>query len=287
MKVNTLRSQFAALVALSAVVVQTGFGAEEYSASAQVYELSMSVKTTQAVRGNLKKSHPFADSVNAVVYRKQGTQRWAGVIWGCECESIMGRWGLVGSSTVSGVAIWDVKKPNTIELLDDMKWHVLNAFDKNGDKVEGAWTIGESTDDSGAFLSFAGFGTLAVKYTRNPCEDPELSCGSYIKSMSGNVAGWMPAPVLTIAGRPGRCTFCGDSDPGEDDTTNAAVAWSYCPCMDLVTTELTAVSGTWNLKYNAAMSKVLMDNPNILDVYKKFPSNVKLAISNKLLEFVK
>ena len=27
-----------------------------------------------------------------------------------------------------------------------MHWHVLNAFDKTGDKVEGAWTIGESID---------------------------------------------------------------------------------------------------------------------------------------------
>lgn len=281
----TAKMSAAALTALVAAVSEAKVE-EEYSAAAQVYDLSITAKTTVAQKGKLKKNHPFNPTSDVVVYRKQGTRKWTGVIWGCECESILGIWGPVSDSIqVAGVAIWESKKPYSIILMDDMHWHVLNAFDKNGDKVEGAWTIGESTDDSGAFLSFAGFGTLNIEYTVSPCEDPELNCGSYVKSMSGNMAGWMPAPTLTTAGKPGSCTFCGDVEEGEDDITDMAEAWIYCPCLDLDSTELTAVSGSWTLKYNASLSKALMKNDSILAVYKKFPVNVEYAVAEKIAEY--
>lgn len=273
------------LFAISVIAADAKSKDEEYASSAQVYDLSVSVKTTQAQRGKLKKGHPFNSSTDTLVYRKQGTQKWTGVIWGCECESIMGSWNLVGDTKqVAGVAIWNTKKPYEIELMDDMSWHVLNAIDKDGTKVECAWTIGESSDDSGAFLAFAGFGQLVVKYTASPCEDPELNCGSYVKMMSGNVAGWMPAPALTTDGKPGKCTFCGETEEGEEGETEVSEAWNYCPCMDLDTSDSTAVSGTWTLKFNASLSKSLMNSTSILEVYKKFPDNVKGAVALKIAE---
>lgn len=276
---KTCIASFVAFTSLVSVAKST----EVYSSSAQVYGLTITVKTTQAQRGKLKKNHPFNSTTDAVVYRKQATQKWTGVIWGCECESIMGTWNLVGDTEqVAGVAIWNNKKPYEIELMDDMSWHVLNAIDKDGTKVEGAWTIGESSDD--AFLAFAGFGTLSVQYTSSPCEDPELNCGSYVKQMSGNVAGWMPAPAYTTAGTSGKCTFCGETEEGEEGETEISEAWNYCPCMDLDTSDRTAVSGTWILKYNESMSKSLMKSSSILEVYKKFPDNVKGEIALKIAE---
>ena len=275
-----------AITALVAAVAEAKSTDVEYSASGQGYDLTITAKTTQAKRGKLKKKHPFDSTTGTVVYRTQTTKKWTGVIWGCECESILGIWRMVDDSSIAcGAAIWDSRKPYSILLLDDMHWHVLNAFDKSGDKVEGAWTIGESTDDSGAFLSFAGFGTLDVKYTTSPCEDPELNCGSYVKTMTGNVAGWMPAPMVTTPGSKPGCTICGEVTEGEDDTTDMALAWNFCPCMDdFDSTELTAVSGTWTLKYNASLSQALTKEGLILSVYKKFPENVKLAITEKILE---
>ena len=125
-----------AITTMVASVAEAKSTEVEYFAAAQVYDLTITAKTTQAQRGKLKKNHPFDSSTDAVVYRKQTTRKWTGVIWGCECESIMGVWGTVGDKNqVAGAVIWDTKKPYSILLLDDMHWHVLNAFDKTGDKV--------------------------------------------------------------------------------------------------------------------------------------------------------
>ena len=169
------------------------------------------------------------------------------------------------------------------EILADMWAADPAAIDKNGDKCEGSWTIGDMSDESDAFLAFAGFGTLYTAYTAIPCEDPEVNCTSYLKSMSGNVAGWMPAPSYTTAGTPGSCTFCGEYDPGEEETVDSATAWDLCPCEEYADIGFTAVSGTWSIKYNATASKKLKSSATIVDAVK-LPSNVKTSVALKILE---
>ena len=279
----------------SAMIATDGWAkssTEEDTRAAQVYNLTITVKTTKAERGKLKKGHPFATSTDAVIYRKQVTQKWSGLIWGCDCDALAGKWQIVDDTagSVAGCVIWDNAKPNDVLFIDDFNWRLLNAIDKGGDKCEGSWTIGNMSDDSVAFLAFAGFGTLQPIYTVQPCVDPEINCTSYLKSMSGTVAGWMPAPSYTTAGKSGHCTFCGDYEPGEEPTTDIATAWDFCPCEEYADIDFTAVSGTWSIKYNAASSKKLTgskrDNSvalTIVDVVK-MPSNVKLLVSQKLLE---
>ena len=279
---KTIIAAFAA-----ALFAAPAFAAEEYEAAAQVYDLTVSIKTTQAAKAKLSpKKNPFiTDGTVQTVYRKQGTQKWTGVLWGCECEAVMGQWGLInGGSTVAGAAIWNTKKPYDVVLVGDIAWHVLNAFDTTGAKIEGAWTIGESTDTSAAFLSFAGFGTLSLNTEKD--EDKNLTlenCGSYIKSISGNVSGWMPAPFVEVTGRAARCTFCGVVDEGTEDTYETAEAWNYCPCIELDGNAVTAVSGTWTLKYNAKNSKTLKQKTSITEVYK-FPSSILPYINEKIAE---
>lgn len=266
---------FAALVSAACC----GFAEDR---AAQVYDLSISVKTTTAKSGSLK-ANPFVDP-GVIVYRTQTSQKWTGVIWGCDCNALAGVWQTVAGNdnSVAGCAIWRTK-PAGIIFMDDLNWRLLNAIDKKGDKCEGSFTIGEIDADSEAFLCCSGFGTLSIVYTKAPCEDPELNCTSYLKSMSGNVAGWMPAPVLTTAGRPGTCVFCGEGEAGEDPTSEVAEAWDFCPCEDYADVDFTAVSGTWKLKYNAKLSKKLMTTGNITDVYK-FPADVKAAVLGKIAE---
>jgi hypothetical protein len=179
---------------------------------------------------------------------------------------------------VSGVAIWNNKKPYSIVFLDDMKWRVLNAIDASGAKVECAWTIGDSSEKSNAFLAFAGFGTLQI--------DTGSECRSVIKSLAGNVAGWMPASTATTPGNPGVCTFCNGVIGATDDTVEVSVAWDFCPCGEIGDPAFTAVTGSWSLKYNKKLSKSLSSKSSILDVYTKFPSNVKTAIAAKIAEVI-
>lgn len=249
---------------------------------AQVYDIKVTVKTTVAKSGKLSsKKNPFfdGDGSSKVVYRAQGSQSWTGVLWGCGCETLLGTWMTMGDSSevVAGVVIWNSKKPYNIVLLDDLDWHVLNAFDATGGKVEGAWTIGESTSGSDAFLAFAGFGTLGKS------GNPE-NCQSYIKTLSGSVSGWTPAPEMVTAGNSGKCYFCEGVVGATDESIDPAVAWSFCPCAEIGNSDFTAVSGTWSLKYNKALSVKLKTSSSILEVYKKFPDTVRSAVAKKIAE---
>lgn len=278
-----IKVSIAAVSAAFATVVEAKSSGDDYTSAAQVYDLTITVKTTVAQRGKLKKGHPFDSSTDAVTYRKQGTQKWSGLIWGCDCEALAGKWVVVDdeAGTVAGCVIWSNAKPNNVLFIDDINWRLLNAIDKKGDKCEGSWTIGDMSSDSDAFLSFAGFGTLQIVYTAQPCEDPELNCTSYLKSMSGNVAGWMPAPSYTTGGKEGSCTFCGEYVPGEEPTEDMATAWDFCPCEEYADIEFTAVSGTWSIKYNASSSRKLKEKASIVDAVK-MPANVKSRVLDKI-----
>ena len=283
------RCMKASIAAVSAMIATVGWAKSSTSddtREAQVYNLTITVKTTKAERGKLKKGHPFDASTDAVIYRKQASQKWAGLIWGCDCDSLAGKWKVVNEDAkfVSGCVIWKTTKPYDVIFLGDINWRLLNAIDKSGDKCEGSWTIGDMSEDAPTFLTFAGFGTLQTVYTVLPCEDPEINCTSYLKSMSGNVAGWMPAPVYITPGTDAHCYVCGDAEPGEEDTVDVATAWDFCPCEEYADIGYTAVSGTWSLKYNATASKKLMKDGATLIKTVKFPANVEKLVDDKMDE---
>ena len=274
------------LLALGMVAGVVAFA--EQIKTAQVYEIKVTVKTTAAKKSKIYAAkNPFVDETGSVIYRKQASQTWKGLVWGCDCESALGEWKTLeaNNQVVVGAVLWDTKSPYDIILLDNMNWHVLNAIDTTGAKCECAWTIGESTDMSAAFLSFAGFGTLKLNTVK---EDGNLmldeNCGSYITSMSGQVSGWMPAPRLERTGRAAVCTFCGVVDPGEESSIETAEAWNYCTCLDVGDRDFTAVAGSWTLKYNAKYSKKLSEASSIIEVYSAFPASVKTEVIRKINE---
>ena len=79
---------------LAATCAAAAFGATSFP-EAQVYDIKVTVKTTVASRGKLSpKKNPFVtDGSASIVYRKQGSQTWKGLAWGCDCETIFGTWG--------------------------------------------------------------------------------------------------------------------------------------------------------------------------------------------------
>ena len=267
----------AALVCSTAVF---GGGDEDI---AQVYDISITVKTTQAKKGKLTAStNPFVAETSTVIYRKQASEKWSGLVWGCGCETSLGVWRQLPQGGVSGVVVWNTKKPYDIILLDDMSWHVLNAIGVKGNEVECAWTIGESINTSSAFLAFSGFGTISLATEKVDGSLEIIECASTLKNVRGNVAGWMQGPTLMTSGRRAVCTFCGVVEEGTEDSVEVAEAWPYCPCTDIDSTELTSVSGTWTLKLNASLSKALLSKTSILEVYKKFPASVSAAVAAKI-----
>jgi len=269
-------------------IASAAFAADEIDTrAAQVYDVTISIKTTAAAKGKVSaKKNPFiGDSSTTITYRKQATQKWIGLIWGCDCESIRGVWQSYTGGGVSGCVIWNSKSPYDILYIGDINWRLLNAIDANGNKCEGSWTIGDSGDESNAFLAFSGFGTLSLSAIIEDGVSQLVNCTSNIKSISGNVAGWMPAPSTIKKGKPSKCTFCGIVDPGEEDTEDLAEAWNFCECAaEIGDSEFTTVYGTWSIKYSNALSKKLISADSILDVYKKFPDNVKAAVSGKISE---
>lgn len=278
MKTNTLLAAFAAGISCSVL-----YAAEEDKA-AQVYDVKVTLKTTMAKKASVSAlKNAFVSENATIVYRTQGSQTWSGVIWGCSCDAILGKWTVINQSQgiVAGCVIWDNKSPHAIIFDEDIHWRLLNAIDKAGTKSEGAWTIGDSSDSSNAFLSFAGFGTLALSTEKVDGNLMIADCMSYVKNISGNVAGWMPAPYVTTYGKKGSCTFC-TSEEDEEDVNDYAAAWSFCDCAEFGDSDFTAVSGTWQIKYNASLSKKLRNSTSILDVYKKFPDNVKASVVAKI-----
>ena len=263
-------------VVAAVVSCRAGDAADVDNKGAQVYDVKISIKTTEAKAAKLSaKKNPFLDADGAVVYRKQASKTWVGLIWGCDCESIRGKWCKSDAGAVSGCIIWD-KKTSDILFSEDINWRLINAIDTTGTKCEGCWTIGNTADTSKAFLAFSGFGTLVLQ----KFEDG-LSCRSYVKSISGNVAGWMPAPTKYTEGRKPVCTFCSVIDPGEEGSEEMADAWDFCKCAEIGDRDFTAVSGTWSIKYNKSDSAKLSENASILDFYKKFPANVRLKVAEK------
>lgn len=280
MKKSILIKALAASVCLSATLAV----AEGEDKAAQVYDVKVTLKTTRATRDSVSAlKNAFISESDTIVFRTQGSQTWNGVIWGCSCDAILGKWMVINQSQgiVAGCVIWDTDKSHTIVFDENIHWRLLNAIDKDGTKCEGAWTIGDSSDNSNAFLAFAGFGTLSLSTQKSDGNLVVADCLSFVRTISGNVAGWMPAPFVTTEGKKGICTFC-YSEEDEQDVQDYATAWSFCSCAEFGDSGFTAVSGTWTIKYNASLSKKLRNSTSILDVYKKFPENVKAVVAEKI-----
>jgi hypothetical protein len=246
---------------------------------AQVYDATLTVKTTACKTGKytralvnfpVKDANEFDYEVgDEVMYRKQATRTIKGVFWGCDCETIGDpHWRVYTAfskkgvektpHTVGGYAFWDATDgkeyiPFTIPYVT-FEWLILNRIDQMT-SVEGTWLLRDQAADEAMFFMGAGFGTA------NNASD---ECASYIKTISGNFAGYLQ---YAAAGDDG-CVFCGTTD------YDCLVA-PFCWCQDIEqdTTYLTAAFGTWTISYNASNSNKLKKKAYITEVpdYAKAP----------------
>lgn len=265
----------------AAALAATGMTFAETPA-AQVYDVCLNIKTTAAATATINnKTNPFlGEEKEFVIYRKEASKTWKGLIWGCNCEAIDGVWRETGTEyldrkSIEGCVMWDTKTKQPVFMGDGSDladvasvpgtgwtWRFINAIDKSGKKCEGVWTIaqeGPACEENDELFNFqgAGFGSL--------CLASDLGCTSYIKSISGNFAGWMKAPSANTDDNWSGCTFCGYEK--EEGVCAYATAWEYCDCYGILKEAETAAYGTWKISYNSGLSKKLstMVNPKKID----------------------
>lgn len=276
------------MVAAFAVAAGVAMGA---TPTAQVYDVTLKIKSTAAASATVNnKQNPLActaeDGKVGIVYRKQASYTWKGLVWGCGCETINGKWEIVQNDcddvevvqgkTIKGCILWDTKTKQPVYVGDGSDltdagsvpgcgfgWKLLHAINKDGKQVEGTFSMsqyGNACDENDMLFEFAGagFGSACLDV-----EDGEPTCLSYVKSISGNFAGWMKAPNKTTTTAWTGCTYCGLK--GGEMTCDFAEGWQWCDwshtcnCDTGIEPNLdaTAAYGTWTVKYNSGLSKKL------------------------------
>ena len=179
--------------------------------------------------------------------RKQSSIKLAGVIWGCWCPTIAApawRPSTPVSPYIGGYAFWNQTSdygydPRTVTF----RWATLNRIDAMT-KCEGAFQLKNFKQGESFLLWGAGFGTVK-----------ETGCKTYVKSISGNIAGFL-LPDDSAYG----CVFCD------------AEGCTVMPLCDLCwgdrdTSVFTVASGTWSIKFNSKIAKALADTPFLSRVY--------------------
>lgn len=254
-----------AILAASAAMVLGAF------ADAQVYEMTITVKSTLAKSGSVTPVVCDTPADETGLYRKQSTVKIKGLFWGCDCETIADPQPVANDQDVFGYIFWNETTREVIAA--DFSWKTLNRIDKKLKKAEGSWVL--SGDDE-FYLVGAGFGTVKDEIAKAACTFKEV----ILTPMSGNVAGWMTmSSTIVSKGKADVCKKC-QTIEGSDDLSAIAPGWSLCWCSE--DSELTAISGTWKLKYLAAASKKWKKSEvdgKITEVYS-FPSYVRSYIES-------
>lgn len=242
---------------IAAATVAIGAGVYAATAlDAQVYDVNLTVKSTACKDAKYTKTIALLEGWDykdvkgeEISVRKQATTKIAGVIWGCECETIANpAWRLYNFknghyNTIGGYLFWNVGGEHPFNIFTTaFAWAVFNRID-NGDKAEGVWAlVNQDVDNTVGFLG-AGFGKVSG-----------TTCRTVLSSMSGNFAGFLLAGS-DAAG----CAFCGGMD---------CTAWQVCPCTGVYyDLDLTAAYGSWKIKYNKSASKKLRKNGRITESY--------------------
>lgn len=237
---------------------------------AQVYEVTLTLKSTLAKKGSTTAVVCDTPSNDTGLYRKQGSVRVRGLIWGCGCPTIADPQKVSDPAATFGYVFWNL---TTGKVLDaDFGWKILNRIDRTLKKTEGLWTLeGETVG-----LTGGGFGTVRDTVDKECCSIDN----TWITTMSGNCAGWFTMPSTVVGkGKEEVCTKCSLIE-GTEDVVAVAPGFSLCDCEE--DTEITAVSGTWRLKYNAMLTRkwsTASADASITTIYN-FPSYVKAYIDS-------
>jgi len=232
---------------------------------AQVYDISLTIKTTKAAQATIKsaKVNPFVEIGAEIFYRTQTSITWKGLIWGCNCESINGVWESAKytddsceeqlACTVKGCVIWDTKgkKPvyfggNTEDAADFTKpadaagfgfgWQFLQMIGKDAKSLECSWDIGSKGDRCGAspdgyVFKFWGSGFGTAKHVPTTYVEEDAEGVKKTITLSYSCANYVNSLSGNFAGwmaAPDDESTWGCSFCGGASSCVSADAWAWC-----------------------------------------------------------
>ena len=253
------------IAAATAALAAGAFAAGE----PQVYEMTLTVKSTQCATG--KKMVSICEDIEFQNYRKQVTRKYQGLFWGCGCQVIACPAeyfkGLAydkenAGDTYTSYFFWSTTKGYQYGLYGEdtaFQWEILQLVGPKAANIEGKWTLALDNELGEPVLDVtgAGYGTAF-----DVCKDGNKK----IKSMSGYVVGYIDyIGEQTISG----CVYCGE--------LTDCTPFAFCEeCLDAQ--DMTALFGSWTLKYNSSAAKKLAKGQYIENAYK-FPKYLDLSKS--------
>lgn len=242
-------------------------------ADAQFYEIDLKVKTTVTASGTPKMVSCDLRTDESTLYRKQGTVNIKGVIWGCDCDTLIKGEPYTSSTNAFGYFFWNAttKKPLNVQL----RWPIANRIDKSANKSELTWIL--ESEDGLFYLVGSGFGKLQDDVLKD--KDNCTLVSSILAPASGSFAGWMlPGAVVTVKATKGTCNWC-EKIEGTEAVTAVASGWPIClECGESCSVnQASSAHGSWKVKYNKKASAKLQTASKVTEAYA-FPAYVKAVM---------
>ncbi len=246
-------------------------------ADAQFYEMDLTVKTTKTRSGKVNgiacdcRTDNEAEAAGNL-YRKEGSVKIKGVIWGCDCGTLIKGERFTKKSEPFGYLFWNVTNRKWLNVT--LTWQIANRIDKKATKTEVVWMLTSNDPELPFHLIGSGFGTLKDTVTSDPCR---LATSRFVQ-VKGSFAGWMaPDAVVTTKATAEECSWC-EKIPGTPEVTAVAKGWSICAdCSASDENAGSAAYGNWKIKYNASASERLESANEVTEAYA-FPAYVKSAM---------
>ncbi len=166
----------AALVAAASSYAQCEPGPDPVDADcAQVYNVSMTLKTTAAKSGAIDIGTECAPGSTSICYRVISSKSYKGYYWNCSCECDAFEGNILD--------LFDKKTDEMVVIGETVTWDILGRIGKKNTDIEAYGTIADS-------IYIMGFGKWDAKNGR-------------VSSISGNVQAELLAPVCVVACAPG------------------------------------------------------------------------------------
>lgn len=209
------------LLAIAAV-----FGVQGASTTYKVYDVTMTMKTTKA--GKMV----AGDCGDEWLARERGSKKIKGVIAGCGCLAALAD----PECENFKMYFWDETTKTQLTNFE-FRVEIMQRIGRKSNVTENINIFSNTQEFESMFIYMGGFGSYS---------DSKLGFDYDHMSASGNIVGYMEAPVKLIKGD---CNACAPT-PDEVVVSTAIAVCEDGTCTESELAEITAVCGSYTIKFN-------------------------------------